>query len=98
MGISFCDANNKKLVLIVADYINYYCKAFPHLLKFSNGEFKKVYYGCRLSDNEKIESHDVKFDKKIGGRSDPLDGFVEEKNREMCLKVFEKYEKIEAKN
>lgn len=30
-----------KYVLIVADYIDYYCDVFPHLLKFDYG-FKKI--------------------------------------------------------
>lgn len=58
---------------------------------------KKVYYGCKLSDNEKIGFRDAKFDKIMGERSDLPDGFMEERDREMCLEVFEKYEKIEAK-
>ena len=58
---------------------------------------KKVYYGCRLSDNEKIGFRDAKFDRIMGGRSDLPDGFMEEKDREMCLEVFEKYEKMKAK-
>lgn len=58
---------------------------------------KKVYYGCRLSDNEAIGFRDVKFDEMMGRRSGLPDGFMEEKDREMCLEVFEKYEKMEAK-
>lgn len=38
----FHDANNKKYILIVADYIDYYYDVFPHLLKFENGEFNKL--------------------------------------------------------
>ena len=37
----FHDNNNKKFVLIVADYIDYYYDVFPHLLKFDYG-FKKI--------------------------------------------------------
>ena len=58
---------------------------------------EKVYYGCRLSDSEKIGFRDAKFDKMMGGRSGLPEGFMEEKDREMCLEVFEKYEKMEAK-
>ena len=36
------DKNNKKYVLIVADYIDYYYDVFPHLLKFENSEFTKL--------------------------------------------------------
>ena len=58
---------------------------------------KKVYYGCRLNDSEKIGFRDAKFDKMMGGRSGLPEGFMEEKDREMCLEVFEKYEKMKAK-
>lgn len=57
---------------------------------------KKVYYGCRLSDNEKIGFRDVKFDEIMGGRSNLPEDFMEEKDREMCLKVFKEYEGMEA--
>ena len=58
---------------------------------------EKVYYGCRLNDSEKIGFRDAKFDKMMGGRSGLPEGFMEEKDREMCLEVFEKYEKMKAK-
>lgn len=58
---------------------------------------EKVYYGCKLSDSEKIGFRDAKFDKMMGGRSGLPDGFMEEKDREMCLEVFGKYEKMKAK-
>ena len=56
---------------------------------------EKVYYGCKLSDSEKIGFRDAKFDKMMGGRSGLPDGFMEEKDREMCLEVFKEYEKTE---
>ena len=37
----FHDKDDKKYVLIVADYIDYYYDVFPHLLKFDYG-FKKI--------------------------------------------------------
>jgi tRNA(Arg) A34 adenosine deaminase TadA len=58
---------------------------------------KKVYYGCRLSDNEEIGFRDARFDEIMGGRPGLPDGFMEEKDREMCLDVFKEYEKMEAK-
>ena len=58
---------------------------------------KKVYYGCRLSDNEEIGFRDAKFDKMMGGRSNVPEGFMEEKDRDLCLSVFEEYKKTEAK-
>ena len=57
---------------------------------------KKVYYGCRLSDNEKIGFRDAKFDGIMGGRSNLPDEFMEEKDRDACLKIFEEYEKMDA--
>lgn len=58
---------------------------------------EKVYYGCKLSDNEKIGFRDAKFDRIIGGRSNLPDGFMEEKDRDACLKIFEEYEKMDIK-
>ncbi|MBR2864003.1 nucleoside deaminase [Candidatus Saccharibacteria bacterium] len=55
---------------------------------------KKVYYGCRLNDNDEIGFRDAKFDKMMGGRSSLPEGFMEEKDREMCLRVFKEYEKM----
>ncbi|MBR3163962.1 nucleoside deaminase [Candidatus Saccharibacteria bacterium] len=58
---------------------------------------EKVYYGCRLSDNEEIGFRDAKFDKMMGGRSNLSEGFMEEKDRDLCLSIFEEYKKMEAK-
>ena len=38
----FRDKNNKKYVLIDADYLDFDFEAYPHLLKFSNSEFTKL--------------------------------------------------------
>ena len=38
----FHDTDDKKYVLIIADYIDCYYEVFPHLLRFDNGEFKKI--------------------------------------------------------
>ena len=56
----------------------------------------KVYYGCSLADNEEIGFRDVRFDKMMGGRSELAEGFMEEKDREMCLEVFEEYKKMDG--
>ena len=53
---------------------------------------KKVYYGCSLDDNAKIGFQDVEFDQVVGGRAGLPDGFMEERNRELCLGVFREYE------
>ena len=55
---------------------------------------KKVYYGCRLNDNDEIGFRDAKFDKMMGGRSSLPEGLMEEKDREMCLRLFKEYEKM----
>ena len=55
----------------------------------------KVYYGCTLKDNEVIGFRDDKFDKMMGGRSELPEGFLQEKDREMCLQVFEEYNQME---
>ena len=34
------DVNNRKYILIAADYSDYNYDVFPHLLKFNNSEFK----------------------------------------------------------
>jgi tRNA(Arg) A34 adenosine deaminase TadA len=56
----------------------------------------KAYYGCRLSDNEKIGFRDAKFDHLMGGRSNLPAEFMEEKDRELCLEVFSEYEDMDS--
>lgn len=51
----------------------------------------KVYYGCTLDDNEKIGFRDEKFDEMMGGRAGLPEGFLEERDREDCLAVFDEY-------
>ena len=57
---------------------------------------KKVYYGCRLNDNEKIGFRDAKFDEIMGGRSKLPDEFMEEKDRTMCLELFKEYDEMDS--
>ena len=57
---------------------------------------EKVYYGCSLADNEKIGFRDARFDKIMGGRSGLPKGFMEERDREMCLAVFREYETMDG--
>ena len=38
----FCDKNDKKYVLIDADYLDFDFEVYPHLLKFNNSEFIKL--------------------------------------------------------
>lgn len=51
---------------------------------------KKVYYGCTIEDNGLIGFRDDKFDKIFGGR-EKLKEFLEEFERDKCLKLFEEY-------
>lgn len=57
----------------------------------------KVYYGCTIEDNEKIGFRDLKFDLMMGGRANLPEGFMEEKDRELCLEVFEEYRNMGGK-
>lgn len=57
----------------------------------------KVYYGCTIEDNEKIGFRDLKFDLMMGGRARLPEGFMEEKDRELCLEVFEEYRNMGGK-
>ncbi len=56
----------------------------------------KVYYGCSLRDNERIGFRDAKFDAFVGGRAGLPEGFLEERDREMCLEVFSEYVGMEG--
>lgn len=50
----------------------------------------KVYYGCTIDDNEKIGFRDAKFDHLMGGRQQ-LEDYLEQVDREECLKLFDDY-------
>ena len=58
---------------------------------------KKVYYGCTLEDNEEIGFRDEKFEKMMGEREKLPKGFLEERDREMCLELFDEYKKMKDK-
>ena len=51
---------------------------------------EKIYYGCTIKDNEIIGFRDAKFDHIFGGRDKLLD-YMEEIDRDECLKVFNEY-------
>lgn len=55
---------------------------------------EKVYYGCTIKDNEMIGFRDAKFDDLMGGR-EKLADYLEQVDRESCLKLFEEYNAIE---
>lgn len=50
----------------------------------------KIYYGCTIKDNDMIGFRDDKFDKIFGGR-DKMPGYMEEVDRDACLKLFQEY-------
>ena len=58
---------------------------------------EKVYFGCNLSDNEKIGFRDARVDELLGGRAKLPEGFMEERDRETCLEVFREYEETDDK-
>lgn len=55
---------------------------------------EKVYYGCTIGDNASIGFRDKAFDEKFGGR-EVFSDYLEELDREACLKLFEEYNSIE---
>lgn len=56
---------------------------------------EKVYYGCTIADNEIIGFRDAKFDTMMGGRTGLPEGFLEEKDRQKCLELFDEYNNME---
>lgn len=50
----------------------------------------KIYYGCTISDNDRIGFRDEKFDRIFGGR-EKLGDYMTECDREECLALFEEY-------
>lgn len=57
----------------------------------------KIYYGCTILDNEIIGFRDKNFDKIFGGRK-KLNNYLECIDRDDCLKLFNKYNKMNHKN
>ncbi len=55
---------------------------------------EKVYYGCTLEDNAEIGFRDEKFDKLMGERANLPEGLLEEKDRELCLELFDEYKRM----
>lgn len=49
-----------------------------------------VCYGCTIKDNSEIGFRDERFDELLGGR-ERLRDYLEEMDREACLKLFEEY-------
>ena len=57
----------------------------------------KIYYGCTIEDKSIIGFRDGKFDKIFGGR-DKLGDYMQEIDREECLKLFEEYNNMQHEN
>ena len=57
----------------------------------------KVYYGCTIGDNADIGFRDELFDGKFGGRQNFSD-YLEELDRDACLKLFNEYKSLDAQN
>lgn len=55
----------------------------------------KIYYGCSIQDNEIIGFRDAKFNEMMGGRENIEEGFLECRDRESCLKLFDEYNEME---
>ena len=55
----------------------------------------KVYYGCSVEDTAKIGFRDEKFEKLLNLNYGALSDLLEQRDREMCLEVFEEYERLD---
>ena len=55
---------------------------------------KKVYYGCNIVDTEEIGFRDNKF---YNLTKEEKASFINELDREECLKLYEEYKNIEDK-
>ena len=55
---------------------------------------EKIYYGCTIQDNEMIGFRDNKFDKIFGGR-DKLENYLKCEDRDMCMELFEEYNRLD---
>lgn len=56
---------------------------------------KKVYYGCTLEDNERIGFRDAKFEKLMGSRNHLPKDFLEQRDHDLCLKLFDEYSQMD---
>ncbi len=56
-----------------------------------------IYYGCTIADNADIGFRDERFYEMFGGR-EGFGGYLEEKDRDACLELFEEYRTLDAQN
>lgn len=61
--------------------------------KWANIE--KVFYGCTIEDNSIIGFRDKPLDDMFGGR-EAFAGYLEEMDRDACLKLFDEYNGMDA--
>ena len=54
----------------------------------------KIWYGCTIADNAIIGFRDEKFDQIFGGR-DKMPGYLQQLDREACLKLFDEYNQLD---
>lgn len=55
----------------------------------------KVYYGCSVEDTAKIGFRDEKFEKLLNLNYGALRDLLEQRDREVCLELFEEYERLD---
>lgn len=55
----------------------------------------KIFYGCSVDDNERIGFRDKKFDKILNVNRKMNSDYLEEVDREECLKLFDEYKKLD---
>ncbi len=68
------------------------CPMCLYACKWAN--IAKVYYGCTIKDNGLIGFRDEVF-AKFGDGRDHMKDYLEEVDRDACLKLFEEYMKID---
>lgn len=51
----------------------------------------KIYYGCTIADNDRIGFRDARFDRVLGVGRLFMKEFLEEIDRDKCLKLFDDY-------
>ena len=55
----------------------------------------KVYYGCSIEDSARIGFRDAKFDAMLGERNHLPADFLEQRDRDLCLQLFDEYNNMD---